>query len=164
MCQETSSQPQRLRGFAVKPTGILAIRLNTIETVFQENKHHVPQQAQLKGKDKDTGAWKTAVAKEYPTRLSATLARAMIDQLLLHTTTHHHSKVLFDQQLLHQFMPPLDPYLTDLADFGAYVVDEAMLPVDRFSMEWALPLVPQTGNYVDRHHIPPLDVYPPVYS
>ena len=58
----------------------------------------------------------------------------MIDQLLLHTTAHHHNKVPFDQQLLHQFMPPLDPYLSDLADLGADFVDEAMLLVDRFSL------------------------------
>ena len=88
----------------------------------------------------------------------------MIDQFLLHTTAHHRSKVPFDQQLLHQFMPPLDPYLSDLADFGADFVDEAMLPVDRFSLAWAPPLVPQTRSYVDRHHIPPLYVYPPVDS
>ena len=88
----------------------------------------------------------------------------MIDQLLRHTTIHDHSRVAFDQQHLHQYMPPLDPYLSDLAEFGADFVDEAMLPVDRFSMEWVPPLVPQTGNYVDRHHIPPLYVYPPVHS
>ena len=151
-------------GLAVKPTGILAILLDTLEARFQENKHHVPPQARLKGKDKVTGAWKTAVAKEYPTRLSASLARSMIDQLLLHTTAHHRSKVPFDQQLLHQLMPPLDPYLSDHADFGPDFVDEAMIPVDRFSLGWAPPLVSQTRSYVDKHHIPPLYVYPPVDS
>ena len=75
------------------------------------------------------------VAKEYPTRLSATLARAMIDQLLLHLTTHNELNKTFDQQHLHQFMPPLDPYLSDLAEFGADYVDEAMFPADVFSMQ-----------------------------
>ena len=149
-------------GLAVKPTGILAIRLDTLETRFKENKHTVPPQAQLEGKDNITGAWNTAVAKEYPTRLSASLARSMISQLLLHTAAHHHNKVQFDQQLLHQFMPPLDPYLSDIADLGADFVDEAMLPVDRFCMAWAPPLIPQTYSYVDKHHIPPFYVYPPV--
>ena len=37
-----------------------------------------------------------------------------------------------------------------------------MLPVDRFCMAWAPSLVPQTYSYVDKHHIPPLYVYPPV--
>ena len=86
----------------------------------------------------------------------------MIDQLLLHTSAHHSTKAQFDSQSLHPFMPPLDPYLSDLADFGADFVDEAMLPVDRFCMAWAPPLVPQTHSYVDKHHIPPLYVYPPV--
>ena len=96
-------------GLAVKPTGILAIRLDTLEKRFKDNKHTVPRQGQFKGTDKITGAWKTAVAKEYPTRLSASLARAMIDQLLLHTTAYHYTKAQFDPQLLHQFMPPHDP-------------------------------------------------------
>ena len=50
-------------GLAVKPTGILAVRLATLVALFKENKHYVPPQAQLKGKDKETGAWKTAVVK-----------------------------------------------------------------------------------------------------
>ena len=102
-------------GLAVKPTGILAIRLATLESLFKENKHHVPPQAHFKGTDTETGAWKTAVAKEYHTRLSATLARAMIDQLLLHLTSHHEVDKTVDQQHLHQSMPPLDPYLSDQA-------------------------------------------------
>ena len=57
-------------------------------------------------------------------------------------------------------MPPSDPYVSDLAEFGADYVDEAMLPVDRFSMQWDPPLVPQTETDVDRHHVPPLYVYP----
>ena len=84
----------------------------------------------------------------------------MIDQLLLHTTTHHQIGDAVDQQQLYQYMPPLYPYLSELVEFGADFVDEAMLPVDRFSMEWDPSLVPQIGNYIDRHHVPPLSVYP----
>ena len=80
----------------------------------------------------------------------------MIDQLLLHVSSHYEVDKTFDQQRLHQFMPPLDPYLSDLAEFGADSVDEAMLPVDRFSMQWDPPLVPPSETYVSRQHILPL--------
>ena len=66
----------------------------------------------------------------------------MVDQLLLHVLSHHKVDKTFDQQHLQQIMPPLDLYLSDLAEIWADDVDEAMFPVDRFSMKWDPPLVP----------------------
>ena len=83
----------------------------------------------------------------------------MIDQLLLHVSSHNKVDKTFDQQRLRQFMPPLDPCFRDLAQLGADYVDEAMLPVDRFSMQWDPPLVPPSETYVSRQHIPPLYVF-----
>ena len=57
-------------------------------------------------------------------------------------------------------MPPLDPYLSDHAKFGADYVDGAMLPVDRFSMKWGPPPIPPTNAYASRQHITPLCVDP----
>ena len=41
-------------GLAVKPTGILAIRLSTLADLFLENHHYVAPQAQFKSKDNVT--------------------------------------------------------------------------------------------------------------
>ena len=35
-----------------------------------------------------------------------------------------------------KYLPVLDPYVENWDDFGADVVDEAMLPVDRFHLKW----------------------------
>ena len=69
MCQKAPSQPQRLREprgqanrYPSRPPG------HSRSVFFKRTNTTFVPQAQLKGKDKATGAWTTAVAKEYPTR------------------------------------------------------------------------------------------------
>ena len=106
MSNGTKSTTTIMEAWQSSPQGSLPSASPHWKTRFQEHSHHVAPQAQLKGKDAETGARKTAVAKEYPTRLSATL---MLGQLLLHDLAHHKLDKTFDHQHLHQFMPPLDP-------------------------------------------------------
>ena len=148
----------------MKPTGLLLLHLDQFEVHEISHVCKVRPTKQFKGKDEVTGAWNTSAAKEYPPLLSATLARSMVDDVCRHPVQHKNFPHAAFFHFLEKCQPVLDPYVEDRDDFGADFVDEAMLPADRFCMEWVPPLVPQTGNYVDRHHIPPLYVYPPTYS
>ena len=64
--------------------------------------------------------------------MSATLAQAMVDAV--HRTPIAARETDLDAilQLLEPYSPPLDPYATDLAQFGADFVDN-ILPIHRFT-------------------------------
>ena len=64
-------------GKAVKPTRIVAIRLPAFACQLAEWKDPVTPSCTLIGKNPD-GTWGTFQAKEYPRRLSAALAYAMV--------------------------------------------------------------------------------------
>ena len=91
----------------------------------------------LRGRD-EAENWLTAHAKEYPHRLSAALALAMIDEALHHPVKFQEHNIDEVLAKFETYMPPLDPYLDTLADYGADYV-ESILPIHSFKAKWQLP-------------------------
>ena len=71
------------------------MRLATFADFPKQNHHYVAPIVRLKGIDRASGEWRKVAAKEYPTRLSVNLARAMTDQFLQHCLAHHCPDIIF---------------------------------------------------------------------
>ena len=132
-------------GTATKPTGIFAHRLFSLDTHLQNFRCPVVPRTVLKGKNRDTGEWLTAIAKEYPPPLSHALARTMVDAAVAPPTKL--GVVLPENFIedLQRYMPVLDPYADEDVAFGADFVDNAMLPIDRFKMPIHIGDLPISG-------------------
>ena len=81
------------------------------------------------------GQWRTAQAKEYPPRLSAAIAGAMLDSAIGPAIQWEEGEYEARLEELSQFQPLLDRFATSDQQFGADYVD-SLVPVDRFSLKW----------------------------
>ena len=67
-------------GQSVKPTRLFTVRMATLSQRLSQWRHVRHPSQSLRGKNED-GSWRTSRAKEYPRRLSAAIAYAMVDAL-----------------------------------------------------------------------------------
>ena len=90
-CQRRQVLHSDFGGQSMKPTSLLLLHLAEFETHEHSHASKAAPTKQLKGKDKETGAWNTSAAKEYPPLMSAALARAMVDDACRQPIQHLNS-------------------------------------------------------------------------
>mgnify|MGYP003334080333 FL=1 len=105
--------------------------MRTLHRRLQEQVYWVQPTLTLIGKD-ETGAWKTAHAKEYPKRMSCGIANAMLDEAVRHPASHEDKDMLKAIQAMGDYMPQLTE---DLKYFGQDCVDE-IKPVHHVTTKW----------------------------
>ena len=128
----------RFGGRSHKPTRLFAVRLPTLALRLKQWEYKARVLYSLREKNAD-GSWRTSRAKEYPRRLSAAIAFAMIDAL-------KRASVSLSDHSLSQFHEQIAPYMPQLSsaqeeEIGSDFVD-SVLPISKFATEWHPPLAP----------------------
>ena len=94
----------------------------------------VQVRTRLTGKNTD-GTWRTSRAKEYPRRLSAALAFAMVDALTEHAVRPSFCDFIQFRKQVEVYMPQL----SQAQEIGADFVDSPA-PIGLFLTHWLSPL------------------------